>query len=96
MIKVNINKQIGCKTFLFPDKQPHINIDGVNENDEVQVTCSITDANNLLLLLLASVQKVVKLEPIEGADLIEKATVLGWEIVVKKGEYKVGDLFFIL
>jgi nicotinamide phosphoribosyltransferase len=43
MIKVNINKQIGCKTFLFPDKQPHINIDGVNENDEVQVTCSITD-----------------------------------------------------
>jgi ribose-phosphate pyrophosphokinase len=51
MIKVNINKQIGCKTFLFPDKQPHINIDGVNENDEVQVTCSITDANNLLLLL---------------------------------------------
>ena len=54
MIKVNINKQIGCKTFLFPDKQPHINIDGVNENDEVQVTCSITDANNLLLLLQCS------------------------------------------
>jgi ribose-phosphate pyrophosphokinase len=54
MKKVNINKQIGCKTFLFPDKQPHINIDGVNENDEVQVTCSITDANNLLLLLQCS------------------------------------------
>jgi len=54
MIKVNINNQIGCKTFLFPDKQPHINIDGVNENDEVQVTCSITDANNLLLLLQCS------------------------------------------
>ena len=41
---------------------------------------------------LASVQKVIKLTPIEGADLIETATVLGWEIVVKKGEYKVGDL----
>lgn len=41
---------------------------------------------------LASIQKVVKLEPIGGADLIEKATILGWEIVVKKGEYKVGDL----
>jgi len=54
MIKVNINKQIGCKTFLFPDKQPHINIDGVNENDEVQVTCSIVDANSLLLLLQCS------------------------------------------
>jgi hypothetical protein len=41
---------------------------------------------------LASIQKILKLEPIEGADLIEKSTVLGWEIVVKKGEYKVGDL----
>lgn len=41
---------------------------------------------------LASVQKVISLEPIEGAEFIEKATVLGWEIVVKKGEYKVGDL----
>lgn len=41
---------------------------------------------------LASVQRIIKLEPIEGADLIEKATVLGWEVVVKKGEYKVGDL----
>jgi hypothetical protein len=41
---------------------------------------------------LASVQKITKLEPIDGADLIEKATVLGWEIVVKKGEYVVGAL----
>lgn len=41
---------------------------------------------------LATIQKVSKLTPIEGADLIETATVLGWEIVVKKGEYKEGDL----
>lgn len=54
MKKVNINKEIGCKTFIFPDKQPHININGVNENDEIQVTCSITDANKLLLLLQCS------------------------------------------
>lgn len=41
---------------------------------------------------LASAQKVLQLSTIEGADLIEVAKVLGWEIVVKKGEYKVGDL----
>jgi hypothetical protein len=41
---------------------------------------------------LASIQKITKLTPIEGADNIETATVLGWEVVVKKGEYKVGDL----
>ena len=41
---------------------------------------------------LASVQKIEKLTPIEGADKIETATVLGWEIVVKKGEFNEGDL----
>ena len=41
---------------------------------------------------LATVQKIAKLEPISGADKIEKATVLGWELVVKKGDFAVGDL----
>lgn len=42
---------------------------------------------------LASVQRIVSLSPIAGADLIEKATVLGWELVVaKKDNFKVGDL----
>jgi RNA ligase (TIGR02306 family) len=41
---------------------------------------------------LASIQRIKALDPIEGADAIEKATVLGWQLVVKKGEYKVGDL----
>lgn len=52
--EININKQIGCKTFLFPDKQPHINIDNISQGDEVKVTCSITDANMMLLLLQCS------------------------------------------
>lgn len=41
---------------------------------------------------LASIQRIKALEPIEGADSIEKATVLGWQLVVKKGEFNIGDL----
>jgi len=40
---------------------------------------------------LASVQVISSLESIEGADKIMKATVLGWELVVLKNEFKVGD-----
>ncbi len=41
---------------------------------------------------LASIQKIEELQPIEGADMIERARVLGWQLVVKKGEFQVGDL----
>ena len=41
---------------------------------------------------LASVQKIKAIAPIEGADAIEKIEVLGWELVAKKGDFKVGDL----
>lgn len=40
---------------------------------------------------LASIQTVNAVEPIEGADAIEKIQVLGWWVVVKKGEHKPGD-----
>jgi RNA ligase (TIGR02306 family) len=41
---------------------------------------------------LASIQKIKNIEPIEGADSIEKATVLGWQLVIRKDEFKIGDL----
>jgi RNA ligase (TIGR02306 family) len=41
--------------------------------------------------MLASIQKIIDIQPIENADAIEKAYVLGWQVVVKKGEFKVGD-----
>ncbi len=41
---------------------------------------------------LASIQKIKAIHPIEGADAIERASVLGWQLVVKKGEFKEGDL----
>ncbi len=40
---------------------------------------------------LATVVKIADLQPISGADAIEVASVKGWKVVVKKGEYKVGD-----
>lgn len=41
---------------------------------------------------LASIQKIISLEAIPNADKIMKATILGWECVVKKDEFNVGDL----
>lgn len=46
---------------------------------------------NIFMRKLASIQKIAALEPIEGADKIEKATILGWHLVVKKGEFNIGD-----
>ncbi len=41
---------------------------------------------------LASIQKIKELVAIDGADRIELALVLGWQVVVKKGDFKVNDL----
>ena len=41
---------------------------------------------------LASIQKVSDLRPIVGADKILCAKVLGWELVVKKEDFKIDDL----
>ena len=40
---------------------------------------------------LASIQIINNIEPIENADKIEYASVLGWHCVVKKDEFNVGD-----
>jgi len=41
---------------------------------------------------LASIQKIVSVNAIEGADRIEVARVLGWDVIVKKGDFKPDDL----
>jgi hypothetical protein len=45
---------------------------------------------------LVTVRKIDSLNPIEGADAIEVATVGGWKVVVKRGEFQVGDLALYL
>lgn len=41
---------------------------------------------------MATIRKIDAIDPIEGADQIEVATVGGWKVVVKKGEFEVNSL----
>lgn len=41
---------------------------------------------------LAYTSRISEIYPIEGADNIELAQVLGWKVIVKKSEFKIGDL----
>src|SRR5665213_2347212 len=45
---------------------------------------------------LVSLERIKDLQPIHDADAIETATVRGWQVVVKKGAFKIGDpcIFF--
>ena len=40
---------------------------------------------------LATIRRILNILPIENADAIELAQVDGWNVVIKKGEYKIGD-----
>ena len=41
---------------------------------------------------LATIQRIINLTPINGGDFIELASILGWKVVVKKGEFHVNSL----
>jgi len=41
---------------------------------------------------LATITKILDIQPIPDADNIEKIFVRGWQCIARKGEYKVGDL----
>ena len=41
--------------------------------------------------VLASIQKIRDIQPIEDADFIELVYILGWQCVAKKGEFNIGD-----
>lgn len=41
---------------------------------------------------LAHIERIHDIKPIKGADNIDKAKVLGWDLIVKKGEFQEDDL----
>jgi len=41
---------------------------------------------------LASIRVIDAIDPIPGADAIDVATIGGWKVVVKKGEFNPGDM----
>ena len=41
---------------------------------------------------LATIQQLKALKPMEGSDFIELAQIMGWQCVVKKGEFSAGEL----
>lgn len=51
MKTINLNTAEGIQFTLFPDNQPHVNIQGIEEGDEVKVICSLTDSTKVLQLL---------------------------------------------
>lgn len=50
----------------------------------------MTNTNNDIRKLV-TIKKVDKVKAIEGADLIELIVIGGWQVVTKKGEFKVGE-----
>ncbi len=45
---------------------------------------------------LASIRRISDIQPIEDADAIVVATIDGWKVVIKKDDFKVGDLAIYL
>ena len=48
---INLNSQTGIQFVMFPDNQPHVNIQNIDEGEEVKVICSLTDSVKVMQLL---------------------------------------------
>ncbi len=51
MKTINLNTEEGIKITIFPDSQPHVNIQDILEGEEVKVICSITSSDKLIELI---------------------------------------------
>ncbi len=51
MKTINLNTGEGIQTILFPDNQPHVNIQDIKDAEEVKVICSLTSSVKMMQLL---------------------------------------------
>ncbi|MEP7231147.1 MAG: ribose-phosphate pyrophosphokinase-like domain-containing protein [Ginsengibacter sp.] len=51
MKTINLNTGKGIQIILFPDNQPHVNIQDIKDAEEVKVICSITSSVKMIQLL---------------------------------------------
>lgn len=54
MVTIDINQQVGITYILYPDNQPHVNVHGIKEGDNIKVICSITSSLTMMHLLQCS------------------------------------------
>lgn len=71
--------------------------DGITEGEYKGIFFEKYDGENwnrgdLMTRKMATIRSIDELNPIEGADKIEVATVGGWKVVCQKGLYTAGDL----
>lgn len=62
------------------------------ENIETFTTSDTSATSVVADRIMAQIVRVVDLKPIAGADRIELALVLGWQVIVQKGQFQIGDL----
>ena len=48
---IDLNATKGVRFILFPDNQPHVIVEGINNGDEVTVVCAITSSLKMMHLL---------------------------------------------
>jgi RNA ligase (TIGR02306 family) len=56
----------------------------------LELLLSISD--EVIMRELATIRRITEIRPIEGADAIECAVVDGWDVVVRKGDFNIGEL----
>lgn len=83
--KVNLITQENVKFTLFPDGQPHVDLTGIEEGDEVSVVCRLRYANDVLHLLEVS-DAIDGLKAVKGTLDISYLMAARYDRSMRKGD----------